>query len=46
MTLVIGTVEVKDILTYLPINIANQPNTYNPFTGGVLQMRLKNLWKM
>ena len=27
------TVEVKDIRTYLPINIANQPNTYNPFTG-------------
>ena len=27
------TVEVKEIRTYLPINIANQPNTYNPFTG-------------
>ena len=27
------TVELKDIRTYLPINIANQPNTYNPFTG-------------
>ena len=24
------TVEVKDIRTYLPINISDQPNLYNP----------------
>ena len=27
------TVEVKDIRTYLPINISDQPNLYNPFTA-------------
>ncbi len=27
------TVEVKDIRSYLPINISDQPNVYNPFTG-------------
>ena len=40
------TVEVKDIRTYLPINISDQPNLYNPFTAWNICNDVKYVWEL